>query len=40
MKEQYDTPKTEVLLLEEEDIILTSPGDEADNIPEGSGAIF
>ncbi len=40
MKEQYDTPKTEVLLLEEEDIILTSSGDAADNIPEGSGAIF
>ena len=28
MKEQYDAPKTEVILLEEENIILTSPEDE------------
>ena len=28
MKEQYDVPQMEVILLQEEDIILTSPEDE------------
>ena len=39
MKEQYEAPKTEVILLEEENIILTSltSGDEN---PEGTGIAF
>ena len=28
MKEQYDVPQMEVILLQEEDIIMTSPEDE------------
>ena len=37
MKEKYETPQTEVLLLDEEDVILTSGADE---YPDGSGMIF
>ena len=42
MKEQYEAPKTEVILLEEEDIILTSPGSEGvvDSNPEGAAMLF
>ena len=40
MKEQYDAPEMEVILLEEEDIILTSPGDVAYANPEGAGMSF
>ena len=49
MKEQYNAPKTEVILLEEEDIILTSGGDETrsrgvtpvvDVNPDGAGTAF
>ena len=36
MKEQYDAPKTEVILLEEENIILTSGGE----VTEGAGMEF
>jgi hypothetical protein len=35
MKEQYDAPKTEVILLEEENIILTSG-----EVTEGAGMEF
>ena len=46
MKEQYDAPKTEVILLEEENIILTSGGGVAlsvsavDDNPEGAAQAF
>ena len=48
MKEQYDEPKTEVIYLEEEDIILTSGGanrnmvpvNSIDEEPEGSAMAF
>ena len=40
MKEQYEAPKTEVILLEEEDIILTSTGGAAVDSPEGAGTFF
>ena len=37
MKEQYDAPKTEVILLEEEDILTTSNPGLTDANPEGAG---
>lgn len=46
MKEQYDAPKMEVILLEEEDIILTSgpSGPSRVNVvdenPDGAGVAF
>jgi len=43
MKEQYDAPKMEVILLEEEDIILTSGPSRAnvvDENPDGAGVAF
>jgi len=46
MKEQYDAPKTEVIFLEEEDVILTSGGGMTraasvpDVNPDGAGVAF
>ena len=37
MKEHYETPLTEVILLDEENVVLTSGADE---YPDGSGVIF
>ena len=39
MKEKYEAPEMEVILLEEEDIILTSSGG-TDPFAEGSGLDF
>ena len=36
-KERYETPLTEVILLDEENVVLTSGADE---YPDGSGVIF
>jgi hypothetical protein len=42
LRSEYEAPKTEVILLEEEDIILTSPGSEGvvDSDPEGAAMFF